>query len=153
MPKARDNIKPRKNTTEERLRATPFSEVSHLDQEEAAIRLAAWQRMTEARVVAELLTKPEFKHVKEELNEGLTCGLGSHAKDRIYRIFSEGLGMKLELNDKFVKSLGKSQVPFFQGAVQAGIEGWGALYWQAKGILPRGNSEKDTLKDATEPAR
>lgn len=147
MPKALNNTKPRKNTTEESLRATPFTEISRLDEEEAAIRLATWQRLTEAKIFAELLTKPEFKHIKDELQEGLTCGLGgSAAKDRIYRIFSEGLGIQLELNDKFVKSLGKSQVSFFQGAVQAGIAGWGSLYWQAKGLLPRDNAEKDPLK-------
>ncbi len=149
MPKAPDNTKPRKNTTEERLRATPFTEVSRLDEEEAAIRLDTWKRMTEAKIFSELLTKPEFKHVKDELTEGLTCGMsGAAAKDRIYRIFSEGLGMKLELNDKFVKSLGKAQIPFFQGAVQAGIEGWGSLYWQAKGLLPRNSSEKESVKVA-----
>jgi hypothetical protein len=142
MPKAPDNIKPRKNATEERLRATPFDEITKLDAEENSLRLSTWQRMTEVRIFSELLTKPEFQHVRDELRAGLTCGMGGSAqKDRIYKIFSEGLGMKLELNEKFLKSLGDQKIALLQGAVQAGIAGWGSLYWQAKGLLPRGSSD------------
>ena len=142
MPKAADNTKPRKNATEERLRATPFDEITKLDTEENALRLSTWQRMTEVRIFSELLTKPEFQHVRDELRAGLTCGMGGSAqKDRIYKIFSEGLGMKLELNEKFIKSLGDHQITLLQGAVQAGIAGWGSLYWQAKGLLPRSSPD------------
>lgn len=142
MPKAPNNTRPRKNSTEERLRATPFEEISKLEAEENQLRLSTWQRMTEVRIFSELLTKEEFKHVREELKAGLSCGMNGSTKDKIYRIFSEGLGMKLELNETFVKSLGDHQISIFQGAIQAGIQGWGALYWQAKGLLPRANPEQ-----------
>jgi hypothetical protein len=45
--------------------------------------------------------------------------------------------MKLEVNKKFADSLGEHQVRFFQGVVQAGIEGYGSLYMQVKGLLAR----------------
>jgi hypothetical protein len=47
--------------------------------------------------------------------------------------------MKLEVNRKFAESLGEHQVRFFQGVVQAGIEGYGSLYMQVKGLLTRPN--------------
>jgi len=143
MPKQRDNTKPRKNATEERLRGTPFKEITELESAEAAVRLDTWQRMTGNKVFSELLTKPEFNGVKEELKAGLSCGLNIGSKDRIYKIFSEGIGMNLELNETYIKSLGKHQISLVQGAIQAGIEGWGGLFWQAKGMLPRTPSDKN----------
>lgn len=137
MPKPPNNMRPKKNATEEKLRATPFSGVEILDTEENAIRLAVWRRFTESKVVEELLSKPEFRHVLDELNAGLSCALNGTPKDSIYTIYSEGRGLKLEVNKKFAESLGEHQVRFFQGVVQAGIEGYGALYMQVKGLLSR----------------
>lgn len=96
-----------------------------------------WRRFTESKVAEELLTKPEFTHVVEELRAGLSCSMNGGAKDAIYKISSEGRGMKLEVNKKFADSLGGHQVRFFQGVVQAGIEGYGSLYMQVKGLLAR----------------
>lgn len=136
MPKAPSNKTPKKNSTEEKLRATPFSEVTELDTEENAIRMSVWKRFTEAKVVEELLTKPEFSYVTDELKAGLACSiLGNTSKDQIYKIFSEGKGLKLEVNKKFADSMGEHQVKFFQGVVQAGIEGYGSLYLQVKGLI------------------
>lgn len=148
MPKAPNNLRPKKNATEEKLRATPFSEVTELDSEENAIRLAVWKRFTEAKVVEELLTKPEFHHVIEELKAGLSCSLHGSTKDQIYRIFSEGRGMKLEVNKKFTESMGEHQVKFFQGVVQAGIEGYGALYLQVKGLLNKSSGASPETNSA-----
>ena len=50
---------------------------------------------------------------------------------------SEGKGLKLEVNKKFAESLGEHQTKFFQGVVQAGIEGYGAIYMQVKGLISR----------------
>lgn len=137
MPRAPNNKSPKRNPTEEKLRATPFNGVDEHDSEEKAIRLSVWRRFTEAKVVEELLTKPEFQHVRDELHAGLSCALNGNPKDNIYRIFSEGRGMKLELNKKFAESLGEHQVPFFEGVVKAGIEGYGVIYMQVKGLLSR----------------
>lgn len=145
MPKSPNNKKPKKNATEERLRATPFSDPGKLDAEEQAIRLAAWTQYTESRVKDELRTKPEFSHINEELEAGLECDLSDgKTVDRIYKIFAKKRGLKLELNKKFTETLGKHQVPFYQSTVQAGIEGFGALSMQVKGLLSRPNlSAKD----------
>ena len=144
MPKPMNNRTPKKNATEEKLRATPFEEVHDLDAEENAIRLSVWKRFTEAKVVEELLTKPEFNHVTDELKAGLSCSLNGASKDQVYKIFSEGKGMKLEVNKKFADSMGEHQVKFFQGVVQAGIEGYGSLYLQVKGLLNKQSGQTTT---------
>ncbi len=149
MPKAPNNRTPKKNSTEERLRATPFEVVDKLDSEEKAIRLSVWRRFRESKVVEELLTKPEFTHVVEELKAGLSCSLNGSPKDNIYKISSEGRGMKLEVNRKFAESLGEHQIRFFQGVVQAGIEGYGSLYMQVKGLLTRPNVDAKEFEAAT----
>ena len=146
MPRTANSRTPKKNRTEERLRATPFEGVEVLDAEEEAIRLSVWRRFTEARVVEDLLTKPEFQHVTEELKAGLSCSLQGGSKDHVYKIFSEGKGMKLEVNKKFAESLGESQARFFQGVVQAGIEGYGAIYMQVKGLLSRPNADTENQR-------
>ncbi len=153
MPKPPNNVTPKKNSTEERLRATPFGGVELLDSEEDSIRLSVWRRFTESKVIEELLTKPEFKHVTEELKAGLSCSMQGGAKDHIYKIFSEGKGMKLEVNKKFAESLGEHQVRFFQGVVQAGIEGYGALYMQMKGLLTRPSTEATGLDPVKSPKK
>lgn len=147
MPRSSDNKTPKKNRTEERLRATPFKKVDILDDEENSIRHSVWRRFTESKIIDELSTKPEFVHVSKELEAGLSCSLnGGSPKDRIYKISSAGQGLMLEVNRKFAESLGEHQLRFFQGVVQAGIEGYGALYMQIKGLLPRPNIEAVELE-------
>lgn len=142
MPRSRDNTKRLKNRTGERLRATPFDDVSKLEAEEEQIRRSVWQRLTEAKVFGEMLTKSEFSMIQEELKAGLSCRLdGSSQKERIFHIYSKGTGIQLDLNESFVQSLGDNQIPLLQGTIQAGIAGWGSLFWQAKGLLSRPGSE------------
>lgn len=142
MPRSRDNTKQLKNRSEERLRATPFDEVSKLEAEEERIRRSVWQRLTEAKVFGEMLTKSEFAMIQEELKAGLLCKLaGSSQKERIFHIYSKGTGIELDLNESFVQGLGDNQIPLLQGTIQAGIAGWGSLFWQAKGMIARPGSE------------
>lgn len=151
MPRAADHKSPKKNTTQERLRATPFEDTHQLDQEEATIRKEIWRRLTESRVIDELLTKPEFKHVLEEWKAGLACNYGNDAKNNIYRIFSEGRGLTLQLNREFTKSLGDNELKLLEGVIRAGVTGYGTVYYNAKSLIqppePIGKSTKTT--DAT----
>ncbi|MBK9324479.1 MAG: hypothetical protein IPM97_16285 [Bdellovibrionaceae bacterium] len=50
MPKPPDNRKPKRNSTEEKVRATTFTGVEVLDSEEKAIRHSVWRRFTESKV-------------------------------------------------------------------------------------------------------
>ena len=139
MPKMSNNKAPKKNGTEERLRATPFNSVEELDSETASIRLAVWRRITEGKVIDELLSKPECKYLIDEWKAGLLCFFGNDSKNSIYKIYSDGQGLRLQLNKEFAKSLADHEVTFLEGVVRAGIEGYGALYLRSKSIIQ--NSE------------
>lgn len=154
MPKSPDNKRPKKNTTEERLRATPFEEIGDLDSEEQAVRLAAWRQYTDSKVKDELRTKPEFSHINEELEAGLECdAVSGKTIDRIYKISSKRRGLRLELNKKFAESLGEHQVPFYQSAIQAGIEGFGSLSMQVKGLISRPKVDPKDLETLQIPKK
>jgi hypothetical protein len=144
MPKLVSNKTPKKNGTEERLRATPFDSVEDLDNETASIRLAVWRRVTEGKIIDELLSKPECKYLVDEWRAGLLCFFGSDTKSSIYRIYSEGQGLRLQLNKEFAKSLADHEITFLEGVVRAGIEGYGALYLRSKSIIQ--NTDVQSLR-------
>lgn len=147
MAKPKDDLTPKKNPTEERLRATPFASVAELEKEQRAVRLAVWRELAEARATHELLTKPENSFVLEEFKAGLTAVLGSRGRERIYRIFSDGPGLTLELNQDFTATLGDREAGFLEGIVRAGIEGYGRLYMQIKRLLHSpAPADADSLK-------
>ena len=135
MPKVVNNKSPRKNSTQERLRATPFHSVEELDRETETIRKDVWRRFVEGQIIDELLSKPENKYLLEEWKAGLICFFGSDSRNNIYKIYSDGRGLKLQLNQEFTKSLADSEVVFLEGVVRAGIEGYGALYMRSKSII------------------
>lgn len=140
MPKSRDNITPKKNPAEEKLRATPFKSPERLKSEAEAIRFSVWQRFEEARVIKELLTKSEYKFVSDEWLAGLECFYGcSQQPESIYKIYSEGNGLKLKINKDLEKKLGKDNTKFLSAIIQSGIEGYGNLYMKTKGLLPTNN--------------
>lgn len=135
MSRTPNNLRPRKNPTEERLRATPFKSVAELEAEAEAIRLNVWRRFDEARVIHELLTKPQYKFVLDEWQHGLEAIFDHPVATKMYRIYSDGKGIKLCLNKDFTATLGDHEVRFFEGVVRAGIEGFGTLYMSSKGLL------------------
>jgi len=146
MPKAPDNMTPKKNPTEERLRATPFESVSELAAEAKAIRLTIWRRFAGAQVINELLTKPENAFIIDEWKAGLVAVYGPGSKERLFKIYSEGRGLKLELNKEFTQSLGDQEIRFLEGLVRAGIEGYGVLYMRSKNLINDGESGPDSMK-------
>jgi hypothetical protein len=136
MPKQPDHKTPRKNRTEERLRATPFTSVADLDHESRSIRLAVWRKFAEAKVVHELLTKPENSFVLDEWRAGLTAlYVDIEPKEQIFRISSDGHGLRLELNRSFARGLADGDASLYEGLIRAGIEGYGSLYLRTKSVL------------------
>jgi len=146
MPKTPDNMTRKKNPTEERLRATPFDSVAELDAEAKAIRLTVWRKFAAAQVVNELLTKPENNFIVEEWKAGLIAFYGPGSKERLFKIYSEGRGLRLELNKEFTQSLGDHEIRFLEGLVRAGIEGYGFLYMRAKNMINDVDGSSDPAK-------
>lgn len=136
MPRSPNNLRPKKNPSEEKLRATPFNSVAELDAEARSIRLSVWRKFNEAQVIHELLSKPENEFILDEWRKGLDARLDAgDPSTRMFRIFSDGQGLKLELNKNFTSTLGEHEARFFEGVVRAGIEGFGSLYMRAKSII------------------
>lgn len=135
MGRAANHTKPKKNPTEERLRATPFETVAELDDEQNAIRLSVLRKFSAAQVINELLTKKENDFIVDEWRAGLVAFYGTGPKERIYKIFSEGRGLKLELNKEYTKTLGDQEIKFVECALRAGIEGYGSLYMNSKSLM------------------
>jgi hypothetical protein len=148
MPRSPNNLRPKKNPSEEKLRATPFSSVAELDAEARSIRLSVWRKFNEAQVIHELLSKPENEFILEEWRNGLDARIDDgDPSTRMFRIYSDGQGLKLELNKSFTATLGDHEARFFEGVVRAGIEGFGSLYMRAKSIISppdRGVSDFDS---------
>lgn len=137
MPRVQNNLKPKKNPSEEKLRATPFSSVAELDTEAKAIRLSVWRKFHEAQIIHELLSKPEYRFVQDEWREGLTAVLDEgDPTTQMYRIYSVGKGIQVKLNKSFTATLGEQEVKFFEGVLRAGIDSFGTLYMRGKGLIP-----------------
>jgi hypothetical protein len=135
MGRTKNNTAPLANATEERLRATPFTNVGELDAETKAIRLAVWRRFAEAKIINELMTKPELRFVVEEWREGLIASFGINSKDRIFKVYSEGKGLRLEVNKALTEKLEAHEAKLIESIVRAGIEGFGLLYLKGKSIV------------------
>lgn len=143
MARVANNVTPKKNPSEEKLRATPFQSVAELEAEAKAIRLSVWRKFNQAQVIHELLTKSENAFIVEEWKEGLVAFYGNDSKDQIFRIYSEGKGLKLKLNKEFTQTLGEHEMNFVEGVVRAGIEGFGSLYLRAKSLVAEQSSVFD----------
>lgn len=153
MPKSPDHRTPKRNPTEERLRATPFESVSELDSESHTIRLNVWRKFQEAQVVNELLTKPENQFILEEWKAGLKGSFGNGSKDQLFHVYSEGRGLKLEINKVYAESLGDSQIRLVEGVIRAGVESYGSLYMRSRSLLRDSDSTIDASGIASKPKK
>ena len=140
MGRVADNKSEKKNRQQEKLRATPFDSVDELAREQKAIRLAEWRRLEKAKIIDELITKKDYAFIVDEWRSGLECFLSDDSDERLYKIFSEGRGLKVNLNKNLAESMGDSKSDFLASIVKGGIEGYGALFWRSKGVLPEDDS-------------
>ena len=86
--------------------------------------------------------------MKEEWKAGLICYFSREQQENIYKIFSDGRGLKIQLNKEFTTTLGEHEAHFLEGVIRAGIEGYGSLYMKSKSLLhdqesPRAETKKD----------
>lgn len=140
MPKLKNHRTPKKNAQDEILRGTPFGSTDEREQELNGIRLDVWRQLARAQVLDELLTKKEFAFLREEWEAGLVCVFGGREAQEIYRIFSLGRGLRLELKQETVESLGEDRAEFLSAVVRSGVEGYGSLFLKMKGMLGSGSS-------------
>lgn len=153
MVKPKDHRKPKRNPREESLRGTPFTDPGERDRALREIRLDVWREWAAAQVVEELRTKKEFDFMQQEWEAGLVCVFGGKESQEIYRIFSPGRGLRLELKQQTVESLGEGKADFLSAVVRSGIEGYGSLFLKMKRMIgsESGSSELvSSIKDTQE---
>jgi hypothetical protein len=142
MPRISDNKNPKNHPTYERLEQPP-SVKWMISKKKRTV--SAWM-LGDALLRLGLLTScwPNLKirRSKKSGKQDWNVPTSSGEKEDIYKIFSDGRGMKIQLNQEFVRSLGPGEVPFLEGVVRAGIEGWGSLYMQQRGLINRPNVDK-----------
>lgn len=160
MPQEADHRRPKKNSSYERLRGSPFQSPGDLDAEEDRIRLEVWRRVTEARVFDELLTKPENAFIKRLWREGVQSKFGGDGED-ICHAYADDDGVKLLINKDLYNTLPSQEVEFLESILRATLEGFENSYLRvrclakseppqnpdAKGLPARPGMKKSDRKD------
>lgn len=119
--------------TREKLAGLPFERASDLKKAQDELRFQMWKRLENARLFNELSQKEEYQFIKEEFKHGLSCNYGDEA-DYLVKVFSEGLGVKIDINKELVKNFPNSKA-FVETLIRSMGDTFSKSYYQAKGIL------------------
>lgn len=119
--------------TREKLAGLPFEKASDLKKAQDELRFQMWKRLENARLFNELSQKDEYQFIKEEFKHGLSCNYGDEA-DYLVKVFSEGLGVKIDINKDLVKNIPNSKA-FVETLIRSMGDTFSKSYYQAKGIL------------------
>jgi hypothetical protein len=130
--------------TRERLKGTPFSKAEDLKKASQEIRRKTWEQLEKARIFNELAQKEEYDFIKDEFKEGLRCKYGS-SKEHLVRVFSEGVGVQIDINKDLVKDVPHSG-EFVETLIRSLGDTFSKSYYQAKGIIPTEFSVEDVMR-------
>lgn len=132
--------------TREKLAGLPFEKASDLKKAQDELRFQMWKRLENARLFNELSQKEEYQFIKEEFKHGLSCNYGDEA-DYLVKVFSEGLGVKIDINKDLVKNIPNSKA-FVETLIRSMGDTFSKSYYQAKGILaPDSISIEDLMRE------
>lgn len=121
------------SATREKLAGLPFEKAADLKKAQDELRFQMWKRLENARLFNELSQKEEYQFIKEEFKHGLSCNYGSET-GYLVKVFSEGLGVKIDINKDLVKNIPNSKA-FVETLIRSMGDTFSKSYYQAKGIL------------------
>jgi hypothetical protein len=121
------------SATREKLAGLPFEKASDLKKAQDELRYQMWKRLENARLFNELSQKDEYNFIKEEFKQGLSCNYGDEV-DYLVKVFSEGRGVKIDINKDLVKNIPNSRA-FVETLIRSMGDTFSKSYYQAKGIL------------------
>jgi hypothetical protein len=155
MKKTESKKKPSTTTnnsvTRQRLESVPFEKASDLKKASEELRYQMWKRLENARLFHELSQKDEYKFIREEFVEGLSCNYGDRGA-YLVRVFSEGVGVKIDINKDLVKTIPSSK-DFVETLIRSMGDTFSKSYYQVKGILPADQvSAEDLVKEMQKSA-
>jgi hypothetical protein len=132
--------------TREKLAGLPFEKAADLKKAQDELRFQMWKRLENARLFNELSQKDEYQFIKEEFKHGLSCNYGDET-DYLVKVFSEGLGVKIDINKDLVKNIPNSKA-FVETLIRSMGDTFSKSYYQAKGILaPDAVSIEDLVRE------
>lgn len=144
MPKKKvDASEMEANKTRQKLENTPFKTASEMNQASHDIQMQVWKRLEYARVFQQMTDNENYKFVKDELEQGLTCGYGEEGA-YLVRVYSEGVGVKISINKDLVKEVEKSE-GFVEALIRSTSDSFSKSYYQIKGMLPIDGSDNQDL--------
>ena len=133
------------NVTNEKLAGLPFSSARAWKEAQDAVQMQVWRRMEEARVINEMLKRPEYKFWTEEFKEGLVCGYGEKGDANLVRVYSDGHGVKIAIN-RTMADAAPSAEAVLGSLVKAMSESFATTYYKAKGILSASEALSEEAK-------
>lgn len=145
MPKIKKTKSVTKNVTHEKLAGLPFSSAKTWKEAQDAIHMQVWRRMEEARVINDMLQRPEYSFWTTEFREGLVCGYGEKGDANLVRVFSDGTGVKIAINRSLADAAPSAEA-VLGSLVKAMSESFATTYYKAKGILSASEAQSEDSK-------
>lgn len=126
------SVTERVKQTRSKIKGTPFKSARDLDSRSKEIQHEIWEQLTKAKHLNDLHERPEFSFVKSELAAGLEYRL-SDDTEYFVKAFSEGVGVKVSVNEKKAKSL-NSTPETLEAMLKACSKTFSDSYYELKGI-------------------
>jgi hypothetical protein len=145
MSKVKKDKSASKNVTHERLAGLPFGSAKAWKEAQEAVLMQVWRRMEEAKVIHEMLKRPEYKFWTDEFKEGLVCGYGEKGDANLVRVYSDGNGVKIAIN-RSLADAAPSADAVLGSLVKAMSESFATTYYKAKGILSASEAQSEEAK-------
>lgn len=138
-----------KNVTHEKLAGLPFDSAKTWKEAQDAVLMQVWRRMEEARVIHDMIKRPEYSFWLSEFREGLVCSYGEKGDSNLVRVFSEGNGVKIAINRSLADAAPSAEA-VLGSLVKSMSESFATTYYKAKGILSASEalSEESKLKSS-----
>ncbi len=134
-----------KNVTHEKLAGLPFSSAKAWKEAQDAVLMQVWRRMEEAKIIHQLLQRPEYKFWSDEFKEGLVCGYGEKGDANLVRVYSEGNGVMIAINRSLADAAPSAEA-VLGSLVRAMSESFAMTYYKAKGILAASEAQSEEAR-------
>jgi hypothetical protein len=144
MPRTKAKDSDYNNKTRSKLENTPFKSAAEMNEKSEEIQMEVWRRLEYARLFQKMTENENYEFVRQELQQGLTCGYGENDGGYLVRVFSEGVGVKISINKDLVKDTEKSE-GFVEALIRSTADSFSKSYYQIKGMLPVESAEFQDL--------
>jgi hypothetical protein len=134
-----------RNVTHEKLAGLPFKSAKAWKEAQDAVQMQVWRRMEEAKVIHEMLQRPEYRFWTDEFRHGLVCAYGEKGDTNLVRVYSDGDGVKIAINRSLADAAPSAEAVLGE-LVRAMSESFATTYYKAKGILSASEAQSEEAK-------